>query len=181
MSSPGQPADLLFGQEPLSPKEVTPASVREVMAQFATGVILLTVGGDQTHGMTANAFTSVSLDPPQVLCCVSRTAVMHSALTSAGSFGVSVLSAEHEKTAKYFASKERPLGRAQFDAVQWWPGRRTGVPLLAGALAWLECELVAAHESGDHSIFIGAVLGLGRGAQLPGLVFFNGGFHPATR
>lgn len=162
------------------------ATLREVMAQFATGVTVLTAGtGERSHGMTANSFTSVSLDPPLVLCCVSRAARMHETITDAMSFAVSILGADQQELARYFADWKRPHGRAQFDAVQWERGQRTGAPLLAGALAWLECELVKAYEGGDHSIFVGQVLSSHRNTDLralpdmnaEALVFFAGGYH----
>jgi flavin reductase (DIM6/NTAB) family NADH-FMN oxidoreductase RutF len=151
--------------------------LREVMSRFATGITVLTTGGARCHGMTANAFNSVSLEPPLVLCCVVRTAVMHEAITVSGSFGVSVLAADQEHLARYFADRDRPRGAAQFDSVSWLPGRFSGAPLLSGALAWLECRLVEAYDGGDHSIFVGQVLGCGRGDGREALLFFGGGFH----
>ncbi|QFZ20358.1 flavin reductase family protein [Saccharothrix syringae] len=156
---------------------VSPAEMRSTMALFATGVVVLTVGGEHIHGMTANAFSSVSLDPPLVLCCVARTAVMHRAITAAGHFATSVLDAEQEGSARHFANRGRPAGRAQFDVVDWLPGRHTGAPVLAGSLAWVECRLEEAHEAGDHSIFIGRVLDSGRGAGTAGLLFFDGAYR----
>ncbi|MER6015853.1 flavin reductase family protein [Streptomyces bluensis] len=157
-----------------------PASLREVMARFATGVTVLSTGGEHIHGMTANAFTSVSLDPPSVLCCVDRSAVMHKAITAAGHFGVSIMEAGQEGLVRFFADKKRPLGPGQFAGVDWSAGPRTGAPLLSGALAWLECELSAAHDVGDHSIFIGEVVGASRGGARDGLLFFCGGFRRAV-
>ncbi|MBB5857522.1 flavin reductase family protein [Amycolatopsis umgeniensis] len=154
--------------------------LREVMSQFATGVTVLTVGGERVHGMTANAFTSLSVDPPQVLCCVAHTAVMHDAIRTAGGFAVSILHADQERVARYFADRHRPLGPAQFASLDWLPGSRTGAPLIGGALAWMECELVSSYEAGDHTIFIGGLLGLARGAGGPGLLFFDGGFGKAV-
>ncbi|MFE2556369.1 flavin reductase family protein [Streptomyces sp. NPDC059352] len=147
------------------------------MSRFATGVVVLTVGGTRPHGMTANAFTSVSLDPPSVLCCVAHNAVMHDAITGAGAFGVSIMDAEQEELARFFADKKRPLGPAQFEAVDWAPGPVTGSPLLAGALAWLECEVTEGYGVGDHSVFLGGVVGARRGEGGDGLLFFDGGFH----
>ncbi|MEU6948624.1 flavin reductase family protein [Streptomyces sp. NPDC046316] len=160
---------------------VQPAGLREVMSQFATGVIVLTVGGERIHGMTANAFTSVSLDPPTVLCCVSHGAVMHGAITAAGRFGVSVMGAGQEEQARYFADKNRPLGPEQFEEVDTFPGPSTGVPLLSGALGWLECEIAEAYESGDHSIFLSKVLSSSRGSVQDGLVFFSGRYFQGVR
>jgi len=159
---------------------VTPQALRKTMGRFATGVIVLTVGGDHIHGMTANSFGSVSLDPPMVLCCVARSAVMHNAVIAAGSFAVSVLTADQERQARYFAGKDRPLGPAQFDGVDWQPGARTGSPLLAGSLAWLECVLVDVVGAGDHSVFLGRVLSSGLGQNSPGLLFFDGVYRRTT-
>jgi flavin reductase (DIM6/NTAB) family NADH-FMN oxidoreductase RutF len=127
--------------------------------------------------MTANAFTSVSKEPPLVLVCVGREAVMHQRILSAGSFGVSVLGAQQEAVARYFSDRLRPLGLAQFDAVDWAPGRLTGVPLLGGALAWMECALQDAYPAGDHSIFIGSVLNLSCGDECNALLFYRGAFR----
>jgi flavin reductase (DIM6/NTAB) family NADH-FMN oxidoreductase RutF len=147
------------------------------MGHFATGVTVLTTAGENGHGMTANAFTSVSLEPPMVLCCVAFTARMHEAVVAAGGYAVSVLSSEQRDQAKYFADKKRPGGAEQFDAVDWVPGPATGAPLLSGALAWLECELAETYAGGDHSIFLGRVLAAGSGAAEQPLVFYQGRFH----
>jgi flavin reductase (DIM6/NTAB) family NADH-FMN oxidoreductase RutF len=167
---PSAPTALL-GQQPDGP------SMREVMSRFATGVTVLTVGGEQVHGMTANAFTSVSLDPPLVLCCVANTAWMNAAIVSARSFGVSVLGADQEQVARHFADRRRPMGPAQFEGGEWVPGPETGAPVLPTALAWLECDLVQVRDGGDHSIFLGQVLNMHRGAGASALLFFGGGFQ----
>jgi flavin reductase (DIM6/NTAB) family NADH-FMN oxidoreductase RutF len=153
------------------------AGLREVMSQFATGITVLTAGGERGHGMTANSFTSVSLEPPMVLCCVSRAARMHAAITEAGSYAVSVLAAGQGDLARYFADWRRPAGRAQFESVEHELGSRTGAPLLAGALAWLECELAETYEGGDHSIFLGRVVASTRGTGDEALLFYDGGYH----
>lgn len=153
------------------------ADLRATMAGFATGVTVLTTGGGSVHGMTANSFTSVSLEPPMVLCCVSRTAVMHEAITAVRSFAVCVLSAEQEGLARYFADRGRPLGPAQFREVDWRPGPFTGAPLLAGSLAWLECKLAEVYDGGDHSIFLGEVLATDRAPDRRALLFYGGGFR----
>jgi flavin reductase len=155
--------------------EVDGSALREVMSRFATGVTVLSAGGEHGHAMTANAFTSVSLDPPLVLCCVATTARMHTAITLAGAFGVSVLGDDQEALARYFADRRRPYGIAQFSSTDWRTAPDTGTPVLHSALAWLECDLAAVHDGGDHSIFVGRVRDLGcrddRGAPL---LFFGG-------
>ena len=159
------------------PQQKTPPGVlRDVMSHFATGITVLTAAGDHCHGMTANAFSSVSLDPPMVLCCIARTAQMHEAILRTRHFGVSVLSADQEHLARYFASRNRPRGLAQFENVDWFPGSRSGSPLLSGSLAWLDCELAEVYHGGDHSIFVGTVLDAGRRSG-DALLFFGGGFH----
>jgi flavin reductase len=159
------------------PGPVAAADLRSVMGRFATGVVVITVGDQHIHGMTANAFGSVSLDPPLVHCCIAHTAVMHDALSGSGRFGVSVMGADQEPVVRYFADRARPLGASQFADVDWTPGRHTGAPLLAGALAWLECEVVAAHVAGDHSLFLGRVLSCAQGDSDRALVFYQGLFH----
>lgn len=153
------------------------ATLREVMSQFATGITVLTAGGESAHGMTANAFSSVSLTPPMVLCCVSRAARMHEAILAEQSFAVSILGADQREVARHFADWRRPRGLTQFDPVDWYPGPHTGAPLLSGCLAWLECSLAQAYDGGDHSIFVGEVVGASRGNPSPALVFFGGGYH----
>ncbi|MFJ1747430.1 flavin reductase family protein [Streptomyces sp. NPDC088116] len=153
--------------------------LRKAMSHFATGVVVLTVGGRHVHGMTANAITSVALDPPLVLCCIGHSAVMHDKMLDGGHFGVSVLSAGQHEAARHFADKERPLGPGQFDGVPTLPGTLTGAPLLAGALAWLECRITDTHVHGDHTIFLGHVLGAYAGSgrdNARALLFCTGHF-----
>ena len=147
------------------------------MALFATGVTIVTAAGENGHGMTANAFSSVSLDPPIVLCCVSRTARMHEAILATRSFAVSILGAEQSEVARYFTDRSRPQGSAQFEENGSHPGPRTGAPMIEGALAWLECDLLEVHEGGDHSIFMGAVLSSARSGGSEALSFFDGEYH----
>jgi len=149
-------------------------ALREVFGTFATGVTVVTVGGPVPHGMTANSFTAVSLEPPLLLVCVDHDAVMHRALSDAGRFGVSVLAAGHGAVARYFADRRRPLGGEQFVSVDWHAGRRTGAPLIDGALAHFECELWRSYDGGDHTIFLGRLVGMRRGARDRALLFHQG-------
>jgi len=136
--------------------------------------------------MTANSFTSVSLEPPLVLACVDRDANMHASLLAAGTFGVSVLAADQEPTARHFANRSRAPGLAQFDAVDWLPGLQTGAPLIRGAIAWFECQLRDTYDGGDHSIFVGRLLSASRpdtgAVEAPeALLFYGGRFHRLRR
>jgi len=163
---------------PAAPRGVPDANrMRRAMGAFATGVTIVTAGGDTPHGMTANAFTSVSLEPPLVLACVGRNAVMHRILTSTNQFGISVLAAHQEPVARHFANRLRPLGLAQFDTVGWHPGPVSGVPLIDGALVHLECGLWRTYDGGDHSIFIGNLLSVEQSTDEDALLFFRGRFR----
>ncbi|MDP9866414.1 MULTISPECIES: flavin reductase family protein [Streptosporangium] len=155
-------------------------ALRRAFGTFATGVTVVTTGGPIPHAMTANSFTSVSLDPPLVLVCVDRNAVMHRCLTSTEFFGVSVLADHQEAEARHFADRWRTLGAAQFDNVGCLPGELTGVPLMEGALARFECELWRTYDGGDHTIFIGKVLSMDQQPGRDGLLVFNGKFRQIT-
>ena len=152
-------------------------TLRRAFGTYATGVTIVTVGGQTPHGMTANSFTTVSLDPPLILICVDRTAVMHSVLTDARQFAVSILGAQHEKEARYFADRNRPLGAEQFQQFDWVPGPKTGAPLLADALAHFECRVRRTFNGGDHSIFLARLVSLHRGQDDEALLFLRGKFR----
>lgn len=154
-----------------------PKELRGCFGMFATGVTVITAGGPNPSGMTANAFTSVSLDPALVLVCVKHDAALHQAILSEQGFAVSVLAAHQEPVARYFADKKRPRGDREFEAVRWRPAPVSGAPIVADTLAWIDCRLVDVHDGGDHSIFIGAVTELGRDGTQDALLFFGGGFH----
>jgi flavin reductase (DIM6/NTAB) family NADH-FMN oxidoreductase RutF len=118
--------------------------------------------------MTANAFTSVSLNPPLILVAVARRARMHGHLLAATHFGVSVLAADQEAHAWHFAGHPRPDLATPF---VW----RRGVPLLGGALAHLVCAVDATHPGGDHTLFVGQVEDLWYRDGMP-LAFYAGRF-----
>ncbi|MEJ2885806.1 flavin reductase family protein [Actinomycetospora aeridis] len=159
------------------PEEIA-RSLRAVMGSFATGVTVLTTPGPDGHGMTANAVTSVSLDPPLVLACVARTSRIHAAIERSGALGVSVLGGDQVAAAHWFADKGRPSGARQFDAVDHALGAHTAAPLITGALGWLECRVVTTHDGGDHAIVVGEVLAADTGADDadPALLFHRGRF-----
>lgn len=155
--------------------------LRRTLGTFATGVTVVSVGGPNPHGMTANSFTAVSLDPPLVLVCVGRTAIMHEALHRTGRFGISVLSAEQEHVARHFANSRRPLGIQQFHITDCPPGPLCGAPLIGGAAAHFECELWRTYDGGDHTIFLGRLLSMTNGSDRDVLVFQRGKFGRLER
>ena len=151
--------------------------LRRVFGAFATGVTVVTVGGEKPHGMTANSFATVSLDPPLVLVCVGRAALMHDALTRSGRFGISVLASNQEQVARYYADRRRPFGIKQLEFATWRPGEHSGAPLLDGATAHLECATWRTYDGGDHSIFVGKLLSLYRCGDDDALLFHGGRFR----
>jgi flavin reductase len=141
---------------------LNPSEFRRAMGCFATGVTILTVDlGDEVHGevhgMTANAFASVSLEPPLVLVCVDRSASTHAHLQARKRFGVNVLNEDQRAISEYYASPGRTHERAEAEAGARFDRTRHGAPMLDGALAYLECRLHSAQEAGDHTIFIAEV------------------------
>ena len=133
---------------------VDPASFRQAAGQFASGIVVVTTSTG--HAMTVSAFASVSLDPPLVLFCAEKIARFHDAVLDAGSWAVSILAEDAEKTARWLAVRGRPL-EGQLEGLAHHPGPATGAPVLADALAVLECLTTAVHDGGDHTIVVGQV------------------------
>jgi flavin reductase len=150
---------------------------RETLGAFATGVTVITTRGeDHLFGMTANAFSSVSLDPPLVLVCVISGTTGAEVIEQNGMFAVNVLGAHQEPISRYFASKDRPRGLEAFDEIAHATAV-TGCPVIEGAAGYLDCRLHAAHEAGDHIIFIGEVLAIANDAEVEPLVFHGGRYR----
>lgn len=129
---------------------------RRAVSRYATGVTVITTVADGVdHAMTANSFTSVSLEPLLVLFCVERDARFREAVLESGTWGVSILAATARRHAEWFATRGRPL-IGQFANAPHHRGE-SGVILLDEALAWLECETQDVHRAGDHDIVVGRV------------------------
>jgi flavin reductase (DIM6/NTAB) family NADH-FMN oxidoreductase RutF len=152
------------------------AEFRKAMGCFATGVTIITLDdGGQVHGMTANAFTSVSLDPQLVLVCVDHKAQTHAHLHAKKRFGVNVLAENQQAISEYYSDPDRTppdvaKAGASFDRT------RHGTPVLHGALAYLECRLHTAQDAGDHTIFIAEVEDVVVREGSP-LLFFRGKYR----
>jgi flavin reductase (DIM6/NTAB) family NADH-FMN oxidoreductase RutF len=135
---------------------VDPAAFRAALGQWPTGVALVTtVAGGTWHGVTASSFSSVSLEPPLVSVCLARTAFVHDLLLGSGVFGVTVLGKDHAELGRRFARFDPAVDRFADDA---WETAKTGAPLLASALSWLDCQVASSYDAGDHTIFVGEVL-----------------------
>ncbi len=134
------------------------ADFRRAVGRFATGVtVVSTCPRGVDHAMTANAFTSVSLDPPLVLVCVETQARFHDAVLESGRWAVSILSAQGRPAASWLATRGRPVV-GQLDGVPHRRGEYSGAALVDAAVAWLECRTQAVHPAGDHSIVVGEVV-----------------------
>jgi flavin reductase (DIM6/NTAB) family NADH-FMN oxidoreductase RutF len=137
---------------------ISQAEFREAMGRFATGVTIITVDLDgEVHGMTANAFASVSLDPLLLLVCVDRNARTHAHLHTKKRFGVNILAENQRSISEYYARPESTHQRAEAEAGARFERTVHGTPMLHGSLAYLECKLQSAQEAGDHTIFIAEV------------------------
>ena len=156
---------------------ITPSDFRRAMGCFATGVTVITVDQDgEIHGMTANAFCSVSLDPMLVLVCVDHRARTHAHLHARKRFGVNVLRSDQQAVSEYYARSSEAHQHAEEEGARF---DRTphGTPVLHDALAYLECRLHSTQRAGDHTIFIGEVEDVVVRDGEP-LLFFRGQYRP---
>lgn len=148
------------------------ARFRQVLGHFPTGVCV--VAGfheDQPVGLAIGSFFSVSLTPPLVGFCAGTTSSTWPKLRDAGSFCVNILADDQEDVSRVFASKE-----ADKFAGIGWDRSPLGSPRIAGALGWIDCQLHAVHDGGDHDIAVGAVHDLHVEHEGKPLVFFRGGY-----
>jgi flavin reductase (DIM6/NTAB) family NADH-FMN oxidoreductase RutF len=162
---------------------------RRAMGQFATGVTIITVDLEgeghgevhgevhgAVHGMTANAFASVSLDPPLVLVCVDHNTRTHAHLHARKRFGINVLREDQRAISEYYARPERDHDHAEAAAGARFDRTKHGTPMLHGTLAYLECRLHSAQVAGDHTIFIAEVEDVVLREGEP-LLFFRGKYR----
>jgi flavin reductase (DIM6/NTAB) family NADH-FMN oxidoreductase RutF len=155
---------------------VDPAEFRAIMGSFATGVTVITAAADgEMQGMTANAVTSLSLDPVMMLICIDRSSHTHRVLEAGGAFAVNMLGAHQEDVSKLFARKAPP----ERGTLRGQPFRvgKAGAPVLEDALAFVECRIVDTHAGGDHTIFIGEVVDAGVAEGVEPLLFFRGQYR----
>ena len=148
-----------------------------MMRRFPAPVAVVTTRLDGEHfGLTVGSLVSLSLEPQLVGISIGKDSSSHEPIRLAGAWAASLLSAEQAAVAQHFA-------RSGIPPVAMWTGVdvRDGSrgPLLEGALGWLECRTVSAHEAGDHTIFVGEVESIELGRAGSGLVYFGGEYHPA--
>jgi flavin reductase (DIM6/NTAB) family NADH-FMN oxidoreductase RutF len=151
---------------------IPPDDFRRVLGHFASGVTIVTTcdADGRPSGLTASAFTSVSLDPPLILVCVSHKSQSYPAMLERGRFAVNFLRREQEEVSRRFAT-------SRLDKFEGVPYRMSelGLPVLAEALAHVECVTVNRHVEGDHTVFIGRVEGGGTAEGEP-LLYFRGNY-----
>jgi len=152
---------------------VTSELFRHAAGRFATGITVATVTDPDgaPHGLTVNSFTSVSLEPPLVLVCIAHAAVTVECFRTAKYFGVNILASDQREISDHFARK----GHNRFATIEWISGE-TGVPLLPGVLATMECEVYSTVRAGDHDIFLGEVLRIDVNEGRP-LLYWASGYH----
>jgi len=166
----------VFGKRRLSTCAEPLLSIGGKMAR--TIVVVSVAHGFDCHGMTADSFTIVSESPPLVLVAIGIGGRTHRLVESATGFAVSALAGEQADVATHFASRRRPHGVRQFDAVDWEPAPFSGAPVLTDALWWLDCGDHTVTSAGDHVVVIGKVIKGGARARsgLP-LVRFDGEYQ----
>ena len=144
------------------------------MRRFATGVtVVTTMAGGRPHGFTANAFCSVSVDPPLLLVCVNQSALSHALVAQAGVFCVNILALPQQTVAERFAS--RGDADRRFEDLAWHRSA-DGAPVLDSALAHFDCVLSEHHAAGSHTVFIGRVVDCSVNGGTP-LGYFDGSYR----
>jgi flavin reductase (DIM6/NTAB) family NADH-FMN oxidoreductase RutF len=165
----------------MAPTTPTTSEFRLALGQFATGVTVVTAdrAPGQVHGMTANSFTSVSLDPLLILICVSQNAQLLPMVKKQKRFGVNILKDNQGAISEYFARTEESAEIEKRLGIRYrWT--ETGIPLLEDALVHLGCNVVASHLAGDHTIFIAEVESVEVYEGEP-LLYLRGNYRPVAR
>ncbi|MFC4950473.1 flavin reductase family protein [Pseudonocardia sp. GCM10023141] len=159
-------------QRSLVPAAVEPARMREVLGHFASGIVVITaVGDDGPCGFTCQSFASLSLDPPLISFAPARTSSTWPRIRDVGRFCVNVLAEHHAELSTAFARS----GTDKFAGVGWQPST-SGMPMLTGACAWIDCVLAHEYDGGDHTIVVGRVHDLRADANRLPLLFHRGGY-----
>jgi flavin reductase (DIM6/NTAB) family NADH-FMN oxidoreductase RutF len=149
-------------------------NMRDALGRFATGVCVITTMSDrhQALGMTANSFSSVSLDPPLVLWSLQNNSDVYAVFAKPRHFAINVLSSEQQAHSNQYAKK----GQHDLDPTHYRIGKY-GAPIIRHALATFECELHATHEGGDHLIIVGRVIDMYQRPTGEPLLFYCGRYH----
>ena len=161
-----------MSQPPSGGSAVDPRTMRDVLGHFASGVTVVTAQGEEGPiGFTCQSFSSLSLDPPLIAIAPARTSRTWPRLRDLGRFCVNVLAEDQVELSVQFARSSAD----KFAGVSWRPSP-LGQPVLEDVVAWIDCELWAEYDGGDHTIVAAAVLDLGEDPALTPLVFHRGGY-----
>ena len=153
---------------------------RHFMRRYPTGVTVVTAqSADVQHGMTANSVTTLSLDPPAYLICVSKAARLHPILEESRKFCVNLLGEDQSAVSTTFAKTD--LTDDERWATVEWRDSELGPRFIAGCTGYAECKVTASYDGLTHTIYIGEVLRLELGEDKPPLVFYGGGYHQITK
>lgn len=164
-----------------SAAELLAADFKSAMRRLAAGVtIVATDGRGRPNGLTATAVCSLSAEPPQLLVCINRNSAPNAAIARAGRFSVNVLATRHKALALRFAGATGVQGAERFERGEWTVAR-TGAPVLADAIAFFDCTLVDAIESGTHTVFIGRVRAARAHRNGAPLLYAAGAFQALAR
>ena len=156
---------------------LTPVDFRRVVGNFATGITVITAEREpgQVHGMTANSFASVSLDPLLILVCIDHNARLLSFVKEQHRFGVNILKDSQREVSEHFAKPlQEPEATESLGIRFRWTS--TGVPLIEDALAHLACNVAAEYPAGDHTLFLGEVESMGFHSGEP-LLYYRGQYR----
>ncbi|QYB00146.1 flavin reductase family protein (plasmid) [Rhodococcus sp. USK10] len=152
--------------------KVDPTTLRTVLGQFASGVVVVTAAGPEGPiGFTCQSFTSLSLEPPLVSFAPARTSKTWPQIREIGTFCVNILADDHEHHSNQFARS----GGDKFAGVEWTPAPDKS-PILAGVCAWAECTLEMEYPGGDHTIVLGRVRDLDARPPRNPLIFHRGSY-----
>ena len=175
MPAPPRPEAERRGAEPAG------AAYRQVLGHFCTGVTVITalVGDAEPVGFACQSFAAVSLEPPLVLFCPSRSSATWPRIERAGHFCANVLTDGQRELSRRFGISAA-TGADKFAGLRW-RACSSGAPVLEGALTWIGCTIQAVHEAGDHFVVIGRVIELGECAPDPPLLFYRGRYAAGVR
>jgi flavin reductase (DIM6/NTAB) family NADH-FMN oxidoreductase RutF len=153
--------------------DIDSAHFRQVLGHFPTGVTVITAVGSEggPAGFAVGSFFSISLEPPLVGFCAGKGSSSWPGIRSAGSFCVNILAEDQEAVCRQFSSKVED----KFAGLGWTPAS-SGAPRLADVLAWIDCDIDAIHDAGDHEICVGRVRELKVERENGPLLFYRGGY-----
>jgi flavin reductase (DIM6/NTAB) family NADH-FMN oxidoreductase RutF len=153
--------------------DIDAAHFRQVLGHFPTGVTVITATGSEGRpaGFAVGSFFSVSLEPPLVGFCAGKGSSSWPGIRSAGAFCVNILAEDQEAVCRQFSSKIDD----KFSGLGWTPAS-SGSPKLSDVLAWIDCDIEAVHDAGDHEICVGRVRELKVERENGPLLFYRGGY-----